>query len=506
MVDIAQAAPAAVEPVLVVSKASKSFGGAPALRDVDFSLRPGEVHALIGLNGAGKSTLVSMLYGAFRPDSGTITVDGVEHGGLSPRAAKDLGIAFVPQRREIVPGLSVAENIMLGEVPTRGVVVDWKGIRRDAEAALAALDLPIDVTQPAGGLTTAEQVMIEIARASRRGGRILILDEPTAAIGGQQAEDVRALVKRLRAQGKSVIYISHHLEEIVDLADRVTVMRDGRNRLVMEHDEIETSALVRAMVGDVVVSERPENRSAPGASALRLSGVTVGHRLVGLDLEVRAGEVLGVLGPAGDGQAQLFPLLAGLMKPDAGTLDVFGTRVRFGRVRAALRSGLRAVPGARLRFGVVGGLTINENITMSSDREDRRLWMFWAAMARRAAVLRARFGVVSIAANPPVRALSGGNQQKVLLAKWLARRPRLVFLEEPTNGVDIRAKADIHAIVDELVEEGTAVLVASSDVHEVLRLADRVIVISAGRVVAERDIESTNRDELVALTVGETLS
>ncbi len=483
---------------------SKSFGGAAALSSVDFSLRPGEVHALIGMNGAGKSTLVSVLSGAHMPDTGSVVVDGVAHPGLTPRHARDLGIATVPQRRDLVQELTVAENLLLGSLPTSGGLVSWRRIRREAKSALAVIGVNIDVDARTADLSAAEQTMVEIAREIRRGGRVLILDEPTAALGGAAAEEVRLLVKRLRGQGKSVVYISHHLEEILDLADRITVLRDGTLQLVVANEDLEIPQLVYAMVGDHVVSDRPEQERTPGETRLELRNVSVGHRLAGLDLNVAAGEVVAVLGPAGDAQSLLFPILSGRLRPDTGELTVGGTPVRLGNVRSALASGLRCVTGNRLSYGLVGGLSVDENLLLSRDRFDRRIVVRWKDLRRRALALREKFGVVTLNPNPPVAALSGGNQQKVLLAKWLEGSPEVCFLEEPTNGVDISAKADIHRMVDDFAAAGMGVLLASSDVHEVLRLADRIIVVSAGRVVGHRDVATVTRDELVALTVGES--
>jgi len=489
--------------ILTLTGVSKAFGGAAALRDVDFDVRAGEVHALVGMNGAGKSTLVGVISGAHSPDGGAIVFEGELLTALTPRRAREHGIATVPQKRDLVGSLTVAENLFLGELPRRAGIVDWGTMRARAGAVLRAVGLEIDPRRPAGTLTAAEQTMVEIAREVHRGGRVLVLDEPTASLGGAAAADVRALVKRLRDQGRGVVYISHHLDEILELADRITVLRDGRRRLTVPRADLEVSSLVYAMVGDHVDTERPVRDRAPGAERLHLDAVSVGHRLRDMTLTVRAGEVVAVLGPAGDGQTELFLALAGLRRPDAGTLRIDGTEVAWGSVRRSLASGLRCITGDRLRQGLVAGMTIDENITLAHDRAAGRLFIDWRDLRRRAAGLRARFGVRTLQANPPVGQLSGGNQQKVLLAKWLESAPGVCFLEEPTNGVDVAAKAEIHALIDDLAGSGTAVLLASSDVEEVLRLADRVAVVSAGRVTAVVDVAETHRDRLVALTVGD---
>lgn len=491
-------------PVLTLTDVSKSFGGVAALRDVSLDLLPGEVHALVGMNGAGKSTLVGVISGAHAPDSGTVTVDGTAVT-LTPRRAREHGIGTVPQKRDLVTSLTVTENLLLGRLPRRLGVVDWRGAHRRAEDALRSIGIAgIDPRVPAEALTVAEQTMVEIAREVHRGGTVLILDEPTASLGGAAAMEVRALVRRLRDQGTAVLYISHHLDEILGLADRVTVLRDGQRRLTVAGRELTVPELVHAMAGDHVDADRPARTGPAGPRRLSVAGLTVPGELADFSVDVDAGEVVAVLGPAGHGQTALFPALSGLRRPEAGTLTVAGQEVRWGRVSHSLASGLRCVPGDRLNQGVIGGLTLDENIVMARDRLERRRVVSWRALSQRAGSLRERFGVVTLQHNPPIGLLSGGNQQKALLAKWLDRTPPVCFLEEPTNGVDVAAKADIHAMVDDLVRQGTAVLLVSSDVEEVLRLADRIVVVHGDRVVATRGIADVTRDELIALTVGDT--
>lgn len=490
--------------VIELRSISNHFGGAAALRDVDFDLRAGEIHALVGMNGAGKSTLVSAINGSINPNDGEILIDGEEVHSLTPRKARELGIATVPQKRNLVNSLTVGENLLIGRLPKRRGVIDWAQVNEQSRELLAEIGLDIDPRTPAGLLTSAEQTMVEIARENHQ-GHILILDEPTATLGGAAAERVRELVKLLRSRGRAIIYISHHLDEILELADRVTIMRDGRKRLTVPRSELDVPTLVRAMVGSDVVQTRPDRADrTPGAERIAIEGLSAGRRLQGLSVAVRAGEIVAVLGPAGDGQAVLFGALSGAAIPDAGELTVNGKTVPFGSVSKSLRSGLRCVTGDRLSKGLVGGLSVDENILMARDRKERRTLVSWPDLHRRAKSLRDAFGVKTIGQDPLVSMLSGGNQQKVLLAKWLADKPDAIFLEEPTNGVDIAAKEDIHREIDQLAGGGAAVLLSSSDVHEVLRLADRIVVVNGGRIVAERDAESVTRDELVALTIGES--
>ncbi|MEU1511373.1 sugar ABC transporter ATP-binding protein [Streptomyces sp. NPDC005811] len=491
-----------MKPVLRVRGVTKNFGGAAALRGVDLDLFPGEIHALMGMNGAGKSTLVQVLSGVHRADGGTVEIDGRPQPGLTVRRARGLGVSCVPQRRELAMDLTVAENILLGDLPTRGPAVRWRTVRDEARAALAALGLAVDVERTAGSLTVAEQTMVEVAREVRRGGRVLILDEPTACLGARDAGRIRALVRTLRDEGVAVVYISHYLDEVMAVADRLTVLRDGQVVTSAPAADLDEAGLVRAMVGRDVVSARPE-RPAPRAEVgLSVQGLSQGRAVRDFGVEVRRGEIVAVLGPAGDAQSRLFDLLSGRRRPDSGRLHVGGREVPFGRIAASLAGGLRCVTGDRRALGLVPGLSLDENLMLADDRFARRRLHRRGELARRAAPLRRAYGVRALAGNPPVSALSGGNQQKVLLGKWLETRPAACFLEDPTNGVDIAAMADIHALLDDLAARGVAVLLASSSAEEVMRLADRVVVVSAGRTVAEHDITDITRDELVATALG----
>ncbi len=485
---------------------SKSFGGAVALREIDFAVNGGEVHALVGMNGAGKSTLVKILSGALVPDAGEVLIDGAGHGALTPRRARALGVSIVHQHRTLVPQLTVAENMLLGRLPRRAGAVDWRRAHAEAARALAALDVRVPTRAVAGELGPAQQTLVEIAREVATGGKVLVLDEPTASLGGADAATVHDLVRRLSSAGISIVYISHHLDEVLGLADRITVLRDGRRIVTAAGADLDLAGLVRAMTGEQISHQRPRRDRAAGETVLEIDALASGARLAELTLTVRAHEVVAVLGPAGDGQSELFDLLSGRRRPSGGRIRVAGADVTAGDVGAALAAGLRCVTGDRLAHGLVPGLTVDENLDLTR-RGLRRPWLVrWGRLHRQAAERRSRYGVATIQADPPVSALSGGNQQKVLLAKWLDAPVQACLLEEPTNGVDVAAKADIHRLVDGLADQGTAVLLASADVEEVLRLADRVVVVRAGRVVADLPVEGLSRDALVSLTVGGTAS
>ncbi|WP_328476669.1 sugar ABC transporter ATP-binding protein [Actinoplanes sp. NBC_00393] len=492
-------------PIVRVKGVTKSFGGAAALKDVSVDFRPGEVHALMGMNGAGKSTLVQILSGALTPDTGELEVGGQKQDHLTPRQARKVGISTVPQRRELVMSLTVAENIMLGDLPTSGAVVRWKSVRDTAQRALTDLGIAIDADAIAGDLTVAEQTMVEVAREVRRGGRVLILDEPTACLGPEAAAQIRDLVVRLRDSGVAIIFISHHISEVLHLADRITVLRDGEVTWAGPAKDTDEAGLVRDMVGRDVVSQRPVRAERSPEVGISIRGLHDGRFLQGFDIDVHRGEVVAVLGPAGDAQSRLFDLLSGRRRAQSGSVEITGRPLRSGKIRHSLASGLRCVTGDRRRLGLIPGLTVDENILLAQDRLDRRRMHNWRLLTKRAAPLRAGYRVVSLAENPPVEQLSGGNQQKVLLAKWLGTTPSAVLLEDPTNGVDVAAMAEIHSLVDELTGRGVAVLLASSSAEEVMRLADRVVVVRDGRRIAEHEVDRITRDELIAATLGGTL-
>ncbi|WP_216915623.1 sugar ABC transporter ATP-binding protein [Nocardia noduli] len=481
----------------------KSFGGARALDGVDFRVGRGVVHALLGMNGAGKSTLIRVLSGAIAPDVGVIRISGkqVSHGG--PRAARAAGIATVYQKRTLVPSLSVAENLQLGRLPRRRGVVSWSEVTATARRMLDDLELDIDPHVTVDTLGPGQQTLVEIARETHQGGRVLVLDEPTATLGGHDAALIHRLVRGLTDR-MSIVYISHHLDEVMRVSDHVTALRDGRVVLSAPTGELTSGEIVEAMVGTAVVNERPARELRAHEPVLAIRGLARPGRLKALDITVGAGEVVAILGPAGDGQEELFPFLSGLRGGYSGSVTLADRTIRPDRVAETLRSGLRCVTGDRLGQGLVPELSVGENIT-ALDPTARRPIINWTRLRQRAADARERFGVVSLHSDPAVVSLSGGNQQKVLLAKWLSGTDLTAcLLEEPTAGVDVSAKSEIHTLVDDLARRDIAILIASSDIDEVLRLADRILVIRQGHFVAEVRAETITHSELTHLLLGGT--
>ena len=470
-------------PLLELRRLTKSFGGARALRGVDFDLRAGEVHALLGENGAGKSTLIRIITGAHRPDTGTVTVDGHPTGPLDPRAAHRLGIACIYQQPALFPDLSIAENLAL-RLETGGALrrVDWPARQERATALLERVGARLDPRREVRDLSMPEQQLVEIACALGAGARIVIMDEPTAALTQTEQTRLHGVVRELRAQGTGVIYITHRLEEIFALADRVTVLRDGESVGTRPAAGLTEPELIRLMVGREVAQPYPPAEHPPGDAVLRVRGLgrrDAGVRDVSFDLH--AGEILGLAGLVGAGRTELARILFGLTPADAGTIELAGRPVRPQSPREAVQLGLAYVPEDRRRHGVILDLPLAHNASLASHRR-----LFPGGWLRRTAERRLTedfirdLGIRGGGPFTPAGSLSGGNQQKVALGRWLAIRPRLLILDEPTQGVDVGAKAEIHKIIRRLAKEGLAVLMISSDLPEVLGMSDRIAVMRGG--------------------------
>jgi ABC-type sugar transport system ATPase subunit len=501
----AAAVPADAAPLIELRGVRKLYGGVCVLDQVDFAVYAGEVHALIGENGAGKSTLIKILAGAVPRDAGELYVGGQPLDHFSARQALDLGIATVYQKPNLVPELSVAENVFLGTVPTRlplGTRVDWADMRAAAGAILADLGAAVDPRATVASLPVPDQKLVEIARALHRHSQVLILDEPTAALGIEETEHLLAVVDQLRARGKGIVFVSHDLDEVRRLADRITVLRDGQHVVTASAAKLSAAALVQAMVGrELTVAERRASQPA-GAPLLALEDLAVPRQLAGFSLAVRAGEVVGVLGAAGGGQSALFALLAGLLQPSAGRIVLRGRAVRLRSPRHAVREGIRVIPPDRMRYGLVPELGLAENATMAALALRPGQLVRWGWLGRRGAHWQETLRIAAAQPHAPVKTLSGGNQQKVLLAKWFEAPGDVYVLDEPTAGVDVGVKHEIHDLVRGLAADGKAVLIASSDVEEILSVSDCIAVVRKGQVVAEVPRELASHGALVAAVTG----
>jgi rhamnose transport system ATP-binding protein len=474
-------------PLLELRQLVKNYGGVRALRGVDFDLRAGEVHALLGENGAGKSTLIKVVTGAHAPNGGTLTLAGQTVSGLTPATARALGIACIYQQPALFPDLTVAENLALRlNAPSPAARMRWSDCRARATKLLARIGAEISPDAEVRSLSMPEQQLVEIACALGSGARIVIMDEPTASLTQKEQHLLFAVVRDLRQNGVGVIYISHRLEEIFALADRVTVLRDGQSVGTHPVADIDEAGLIRLMVGREVAQIYPAAESAPGAVVLSLN--QLGCRSSGVNnvsFDVRAGEIFGLGGLVGAGRTELARILFGLTPADSGTITLGGQPLTLRTPQAAVAHGIAYVPEDRRRHGVVLDLPIAHNLTMAIHR--RLFPTTWLRFgAERALTLDYIRDLAVKCSGPEARggSLSGGNQQKVALARWLATKPKLLILDEPTQGVDVGAKSEIHKIVRRLAKEGLAVILISSDLPEVIGMSDRIGVMGGGTLRA----------------------
>jgi ABC-type sugar transport system ATPase subunit len=494
----------ATDAVLEACGLGKGFPGVRALDGVDLVCRPGRVHALVGENGAGKSTLVRILTGNMAPDAGEVRVDGAPVWFSDPRQALASGVTAVFQELTVLPAMSVVDNVMLGQERSHRGWLDRSGQRELARDALARVGLgDLDLELPAERLTLANQQLVEIARALVRETRVLILDEPTAVLAGEKLQAIFDAVRALKAQGVAVLYISHRLEEIEALADDVSVLRDGRLVSTGPSGEYDVGRLVREMVGRDVDTVFPEPAAHGEEPALRARGVVAaGRGGEGLDLEVRTGEIVAVAGMLGSGRSTLLRTLAGVHGRSAGEVMV-GDRAVGASVRDAVRAGLVFVPEERKTEGLVLALSVRANTTLADLAAIAPNG--WLSPARERAAFEEERERLSIRASSPDQGtwqLSGGNQQKVVLSKWLRTRPRVLLLDEPTRGIDVGAKTEIYGLMRALAADGMAVVFASSDLTEVTGLAHRVLVCRDGAVVGELAGDEIDEEQVMHLALG----
>lgn len=474
-------------PLLELRQLVKNYGGVRALRGVDFDLQAGEVHALLGENGAGKSTLIKVVTGAHAPNGGTITLAGQTVSGLTPATARALGIACIYQQPALFPDLTVAENLALRlDAPSAAARVNWPARRARAAALLARIGAGISPEAEVRSLSMPEQQLVEIACALGSGARIVIMDEPTASLTQKEQHLLFAVVRDLRQNGVGVIYISHRLEEIFALADRVTVLRDGQSVGTHPVAGIDEAGLIRLMVGREVAQIYPAAESVPGDVVLSLN--QLGCRASGVNnvsFEVRAGEIFGLAGLVGAGRTELARILFGLTPADSGTIALNGQPLTLRTPQDAVAHSIAYVPEDRRRHGVVLDLPIAHNITMAIHR--RIFPTTWLRFGTERALALDYIRDLAVKCSGPAApggSLSGGNQQKVSLARWLATKPKLLILDEPTQGVDVGAKSEIHKIVRRLAKEGLAVILISSDLPEVIGMSDRIGVMGGGKLRA----------------------
>jgi rhamnose transport system ATP-binding protein len=485
---------------LQLARITKVFSGIKAVQGVDFEVLPGEIHALVGENGAGKSTLIKIMSGVQRPDGGEIYVNGHQRCFSSPREAFRVGIATVHQELLLFPELSVAENIFLGHAPrNRAGGIHWRDMRARAREILSELqshDVPVDAL--VRELSVANRQRVEIARALSLKPQVLIMDEPSAALTDADTEGLLQLVRRLRNSGVGIVYVSHRMHEVFALADRVTVLRDGRRVDTRPIGETGPAHLVSLMVGRSVDQLYPRSSAIRGEAVLELRHLSCGHRVQDISFALHAGEILGIAGLVGSGRTELAHAIFGITPATSGTLLIAGQSATITAPTQARDLGIAYVPEDRGLQGLISSQSVRTNFSLANLKQFAR-----ASFIRRTAEIQATkcalvdFGIRGRGTEQPIRQLSGGNQQKIVLAKWLAIKPRILILDEPTRGIDGGAKAEIYKLITQLVQQGIAILLISSELPEVIGLSDRVLVMSRGRMCAVFD-----RDEATANRIG----
>lgn len=483
-------------PLLALRHISKTYPGVRALRDVAFELKAGEVHALLGENGAGKSTLIKIITGVVQPDSGSeIAIAGERVTHTSPRHMQALGIAAVYQNPTLFNELSVAENLRIGE---DGALISWKKRRETAREMLGRIGATIDVDAPVRNLRMAEKQLIEIARALARRARVLILDEPTASLAHQDAERLLDLVEKLRSEGVGILYISHRLEEVLRIADRVTVLRDGGYVGTYEKQNVDRGRLIQLMAGRDLAEMFPKVNVPIGEVVLETRSVSCAASGVSnVSLTLRRGEILGLAGLVGAGRTELARILFGITPATAGEIHIQGQRVTISEVGDAIGHGIAYVPEDRKEHGVIEDLPIGENVTLPILRRLNGNWLAEEKEETLAQSFSRQLAVKAPSIFVQTRTLSGGNQQKVALSRWLATEPRILILDEPTQGIDVGAKAEIHRLMGQLAQQGLAILLISSELPELLGMADRIAVMRGGKLVATLNAREASRESVL---------
>jgi rhamnose transport system ATP-binding protein len=469
---------------------SKSFAGIKVVNGVNFDMRPGEVHALMGENGAGKSTLIKMMAGLHHADEGEILVNGRAVKFASPKDAHAAGIATVHQELLLFPELTVAENIFLGQTPKTSLgTIDWQSMRKRARELLDSLDSgDLDIDQKVAHLSVGNRQRIEIARALAQDARVLIMDEPTAALAEADVQRLMAIVRTLCARGVAIVYVSHRMPEIFALAHRVTVLRDGQHVATKPITEVDEAQLVSMMVGRSIDRLYPAKQGTDGDVILELKDVSYRSVVRGISLQLKRGEILGLAGLVGSGRTETALTIFGITPTTGGQILIDGKPVTITSPEAARDLGIAYVPEDRGHQGLIRPQSIEDNIALANLK--RLMRGFFVDAGRVTAEARnaiSRFGIRARGPQQPVRQLSGGNQQKVVLGKWLATNPRILIMDEPTRGIDVGAKAEIHLLMRKLAGEGMAILMISSELPEVLGMSDRVLVMNAGRIAAAFD-------------------
>jgi rhamnose transport system ATP-binding protein len=502
----AQPEAAGAPPVLELRHAAKSFGAVRALIDGSVDLRAGDVHALVGENGAGKSTLVKILAGVHQPDYGTLKVNGREVTLHGPAAAKAAGIAVIYQEPTLFPDLTVAENMFVGRQPRgRGRRIDRRAMQDEAAAVFKRLGVPLNPARIARGLSIADQQVVEIGKALSLDATVIVMDEPTAALSAAEVDRLFEVIRTLKAQGAAVLFISHRLEEVFAICQTVTVMRDGSHVLTSALAGLTANDLVRAMVGRELAERPPHTAgSSPGEPVLAVERLTREGVFTDISLTVRSGEIVALAGLVGSGRSEVARAVFGIDRYDAGQVTVHGKQLRKASPTQAMAAGIGFVPEDRRQQGLVMDMSVQQNVALASLGNLERGGLIRASAERAmasdwAARLKIKYGRLT----DPVSMLSGGNQQKVVLAKWLGRKPSLLIVDEPTRGIDVGTKAEVHNLLTDLARSGVGILMISSELPEVLGVSDRILVMREGALVAEFSHAAASEEAVMSAAMGQ---
>lgn len=492
-----------VEALISVRNLSKSFPGVRALHGCDFDLRGGEVHAVMGENGAGKSTLMKIIAGVHQPDSGEILVDGRPATIDGPRAAQAMGIGIIHQELNLMPHLSVAANIFIGREPRGrlGVFIDEAKLRKDARALFERLNLALDPDIEVGALSVARQQMVEIAKALSLNSRVLIMDEPTAALTSEESGDLFRIIRQLKAQGIGIIYISHKMDELFAIADRITVLRDGEGVGTVQAAAVTMDEIIQMMVGRRIDQDRRPSVRGETSIALEVIGLNRGRAIRDVSFSARKGEILGLAGLMGAGRTEVARAVFGADPRDSGQIFVHGKEIQIRAPADAVAAGVGYLSEDRKHFGLAIGMDVEANTTMTSLTSYLAAGMFLKKdeMARTTEGYIQKLAIKTPSARQEVRLLSGGNQQKIVVAKWLLRECEVLFFDEPTRGVDVGAKQEIYKLLEDLAAQGRAIIMISSELPEILRMSHRVIVMCEGRVTGELAAADASQEAIMRL-------
>ena len=495
-----------VQSLIRLEGVCKSFGSNVVLDGVDFALHPGEIHALCGENGAGKSTCLGLLYGLHQPSGGKIFCGGLETRIDTPSHAQALGISCVFQELSLAGALSVAENIYAGRAPSRFGVVDWAKLRRRATALLSEFGLDLDVSRPVDSLPISSRQIVEIAKALSLSSRILLLDEPTSALAPDEVEALFEVLRKLTRKGIGIVYVSHHMDEIFRIADRVTVLRDGYRISTLPTSQTSQKRVVAEMIGGAHPGDVSRSGDTGGTEVLAVTALTHPGQFEDVSFAIKAGEIVGMAGLMGARRSEIVRSLVGLMPGASGSVRLHSRPVQFHSLREAMRAGIGFVPEERKTEGLFLDQTLSDNLIAASLTEHARLGVMHAASIRKAGRSAiSAFGIKTRGLGERIGALSGGNQQKVMLAKWLKRAPQLLIIEEPTKGVDVGAKFQIHTELLRCAAEGMAILIVSSDFPELVSLATRILVVHEGRIMGDIAANDATEAALLQMAAGHKL-